>query len=183
MNKFKDQYMKNHIYILVCIFLLSSCTSNRYLLTDKGQDGNFLIQRIKVLAKEGQISKTPILVIDGYPHRYEVELKKEKLNISKNDIKSIEILKSKTATNIYGESGKKGVMIITTTNENKMTDLMKPEENVLVLLEGNKISIEDMKKIDPKDIKSIEIIKSKNEIIKYTADDYQGVILIKLEHK
>jgi len=174
--------MKKYICISVCVFLLSSCISKRYLLTDKGQDGKFLIRQIKKLANEGQISKTPILVIDGYPYRYEIELKKEKLKISKNNIKNIEILILETAKSIYGESGEKGIMLITTFDENKKKDVKKPEENVLVLLEGNKISLEDMKKIDPNDIKSIEIIKSKSEIIKYTTEDYQKVIMIKLEH-
>ncbi len=153
------------------------------MLSDKGRDSQFLIQKIKEFARKGEISKTPILVVDGSPQRYEVELKKNKLNLYKADIKTIEILKLEKSIQIYGQYGKKGVMLITTSNEKKMKDSLMPEDKILVLLEGNKISLEDMKKIDPHDIKSIEIIKSKDEIIKYTKDDYQGVILIKLENK
>jgi len=49
------------------------------------------------------------------------------------------------------------------------------------LLEGNKISFEDMKKIDPMDIESVDIVKSKSEILKYTSNAYDGVIVIKLK--
>ena len=49
--------------------------------------------------------------------------------------------------------------------------------------EGNKISFEDMKKIDPMDINSIDIVRTKSEIKKYTSDAYDGVIVIKLKKK
>ena len=40
-----------------------------------------------------------------------------------------------------------------------------------------------MKKIDPMDIDSIDIVKTKSEIKKYTNDAYDGVIVIKLKKR
>jgi hypothetical protein len=51
------------------------------------------------------------------------------------------------------------------------------------LLEGNKISFEDLKKIDPMDIESVDIVKTKSGIQKNTNDVYDGVIVIKLKKR
>jgi hypothetical protein len=88
----------------------------------------------------------------------------------------------KPSVSIYGESGRKGVVLIFTT-ASKQVGGDNSNGNVLVLLEGNKISVEDMKKIDPMDIESIDIMKTKSEIQKYTSDAYDGVIVIKLKKK
>ncbi len=174
--------MKNCIFISICLFILSSCASNRYLLVDKSHDSNFLIQQIEESAQKGLISKTPMLVIDGHPYRYEVELKKG-LRLSKADIKQIDILKHEIGTTIYGSRGKRGVILITTFTGEKLFGLKKLEGNVLILCEGNKISTKELWKINPLEVDSIEIIKSKDEITKYTTDNYQGVVVIKLLKK
>ena len=51
------------------------------------------------------------------------------------------------------------------------------------MLEGNKISLEEMNKIDPIDVESIDVVKSKSEIIKYKSEAYDGVIVIKMMKK
>src|ERR1035437_9884833 len=113
------RHMKNTI-LIVCLFLLvASCSKNRYLLTDRGNDRYFLQQRIDESAKGGMISKTPMLVIDGHPFRFDEELKKQKLTLSRNNIAQIDILKTQTAVNIYGEQGKKGVVLITTSTSKR----------------------------------------------------------------
>jgi hypothetical protein len=174
--------MKNTSLVLGLILMITSCSTKRYLLTDKGNDRYFLQQRIDESAKKGLISKAPMIVIDGHPYRYDVELKRQKLNLSHNNIKQIDVLKRQTAVNIYGEMGKRGVLLITTYEPNRDREL-NPQNNVLVLLEGNKISLEDMNKIDPMDIDSVDIVKTKSEILKYTHDAYDGVIVIKLKKR
>lgn len=172
-----------YISLIFCFLMMfASCSTNRYLLSDKGHDRYFLQQRIDESAKTGMISKTPMLVIDGHPYRFDVELKKQKLNLWRNNIAQIDILKIQISVNIYGEPGKKGVVLITTsTSRGDRVDNSK--DHILVLLEGNKISQEDMKKIDPLDIDSIDIVKTRSEIQKYTTDAYDGVIVIKLKKK
>ena len=172
-----------HIILIVCLLLLvASCSTSRYLLTDKGNDRYFLQQCINDSAKSGFISKTPLLVIDGHPFRYDIELKKQKLNLSRNNITQVYIMKMKPVVNIYGLSGRKGVVVITTTASKQVTgDISKG--NVLVLLKGNKISLEEMNKIDPIDVESIDVVKSKSEIIKYKSEAYDGVIVIKMMKK
>jgi hypothetical protein len=174
--------MKHTILIVCLLLIVASCSTSRYLLTDKGNDRYFLQQCINDSAKSGFISKTPLLVIDGHPFRYDIELKKQKLNLSRNNITQVYIMKMKPVVNIYGLSGRKGVVVITTTASKQVTG-DNSKGNVLVLLEGNKISFEDMKKIDPMDINFIDIVRTKSEIKKYTGDAYGGVIVIKLKKR
>lgn len=102
--------MKKIIFILILLATLYSCTSNRYLLSDTGNDKTFLAEQIDKLAKEKQISKHPMIVLDGQEYRYDKELKESKLPISKNDIAKIDVVKMDKAKEIY--SG--GIILITT---------------------------------------------------------------------
>jgi len=174
--------MKNYIIISFWIILLSSCSNNRYLLNDKGIEGKYLIQRIEEYTKKKLISNTPMLVIDGRTYRYEVELKKG-LNLSKSNIKIIDVLKHNTGTILYGNRGKKGVVLIVTYTGEKLYDLNKLGENGLILCEGNIVNENELWDIKPLDVESIEIINSKDEIVKYTKDNYQWVVVIKLIKK
>lgn len=174
--------MKNTIIILCLLLLVASCSTSRYELTGNGQERYFLQKRIDESVAVGMISKTPLLVVDGKTYRYNVELKKQKLDLSGKDITQIDILKWDKAMSIFGEEGKMGVMLIT-TSASRAAKGVSTDGNVLVLLEGNKISFEDLKKIDPIDIESIDIIKTKEQIQNFTWEAYDGVIVIKLKQK
>lgn len=51
-------------------------------------------------------------------------------------------------------------------------------DNVLYILDGKTISKDEIHNIDPSGIKSIDVIKGKERIQKYTDKGYDGVILI-----
>ncbi|GAB2783862.1 hypothetical protein GCM10027275_29910 [Rhabdobacter roseus] len=53
----------------------------------------------------------PLFIIDGVKQEKNVNLQDK---VQPNDIKSINVLKNKSATDIYGEQGKNGVILITT---------------------------------------------------------------------
>jgi hypothetical protein len=173
--------MKTISILLISIFLLNSCSFNRYLLTDKGKDSKFLINTIKKSSGSGEIDRKPIIVVDGTPYRYDYELKTKRLQISKSEIKDLEILKKDVGVKIYGDNAKNGVIILTTrsgsNNDNKSFDNSK----VLVLLENKEISNSEMEAINPNDIESVVVIKDKETVKKYTSENYDGVIIIHIK--
>jgi hypothetical protein len=116
------------------------------LLLDKGKDKYFLANKIKEMAKNGDISKRPIIVIDGEPYRYDYELKNAKLKISKDDIKQIDRVKLDVGIKIYGEAGKNGVLLITTKSDTTTVSKSFDKSKVLILLEDKEISKEEMNK-------------------------------------
>ncbi len=106
--------MKNILRFLFLLLMFSSCTNSRYILKDSGKDKKFLIETIKEMHQNGQISQKPILVIDGVPLRFEKELKEKKLSLTKDNIEKIQLLKKEIGIKIYGEFAQGGVLVITT---------------------------------------------------------------------
>ncbi|MBB4804175.1 hypothetical protein HNP37_004261 [Flavobacterium nitrogenifigens] len=97
-------------------FLFLSITvfsQNRYELSDEGKDKLYLSDLISDLAKAGKITDQPIVVVDGIPHRYQ-DLEKEKLVLSKMEIKKITALDKQAGVKIYGNYGEAGVLLVTT---------------------------------------------------------------------
>jgi hypothetical protein len=173
---------KNGLLLLLFIGLFSSCISNRYLLTDKGKDGKYLVNYIDSLYKGGQLSKHPLIIVDGKPYRYEVELKKDRLPISKSDILQLILLEKDIAEKIYGEPAKNGTLLLFTAPRPTIKeDTFETESKILILLEDKEIDKSEMEKIDPESIETVEIIKSKDKVKEYTSSDYDGVIIIRLK--
>lgn len=116
--------MKRKIYLmlLLSLILVSCHTSSRYALSDGGKDKAYLIDYIDKLVKYKTIKKHPLIVIDGKPYRYDVELKESKLPLAKDEIAEIVIADREKAKKIFGEPAKNGVLLITTKsslNKNK----------------------------------------------------------------
>jgi hypothetical protein len=84
------------------------------LLTGNKNDRTFLVNKLKEEKAKGLVAKKPIIVLDGKPYRYDFELKDSTLNISKSEIKKIQILKRDVGIRIYGDFATDGVVLITT---------------------------------------------------------------------
>lgn len=175
--------MKTLTKLLILAILVSGCTANRYLLTDKGKDNRFLIDLIKESSKTGKIGKKPIIVVDGVPKRFDYELKSKRLQFSKNDIENIDILKKDIGIKIYGDFAKEGVLVLTTKSKPDKPAETFDNSKVLILLEDKEISKSEMEKMDPKDIESLEVIKDKDKVRQYTTENYDGVIIIHKKKK
>ncbi len=67
----------------------------------------------------------PLIIINGITSTSE-----DFRNLNQNNIKSVNVLKDATATNVYGNRGANGVIIITTKNMNDYTSIEENELNV-----------------------------------------------------
>lgn len=134
----------------------------------------------------------PLFVLDE-----EVIDKKELDAIAPEQIESISVLKDKSATAVYGDKGKNGVVLVTTKMGNntgklqgKVTGLFVRQDsvgkaktavakypaNILYVVDGKRISSEDMKNMDPNNIESIHVIKDGPARTKYGEEGENGVI-------
>ncbi|GHN02924.1 hypothetical protein WSM22_44130 [Cytophagales bacterium WSM2-2] len=52
--------------------------------------------------------------------------------------------------------------------------------NVLIMVDNREISFQEMNKIDPNTIRSIQVLKGEEQVKKYTTGKYEGVVLIEL---
>ena len=177
--------MKNGI-LVVLVFLTFNTLSQSNLISDKSGNKTRILDFIKISIKEKKISQNPVIVLD------EKVISANELNtfsFSDEEVVSISVVsKEPTILNIlYGEQSKNGVIMIVTKQFQKTLDELgtkekeNEHENVLYLLDGKKITKKELSKIETYKIKSINVIKKPSEIAKYTADSYNGVIIIDLK--
>jgi hypothetical protein len=172
----------NYLFTLLFVALLTSCAANKLNTSGKAPSNSYLTNYITGLVKEGKTTENPLLIIDGFDYTFD-QLGSKGINLAKRDIYQVYCLEKdkEIATRVYGEKGKGGVLLITTSGAHEKGNKKKALDDVLVMVGDKKISVEEMKKINPQDIESIDVIKSKSGIKKYTRKKYDGVIIIKLK--
>jgi hypothetical protein len=89
--KTKSPRMTTTIKIITFLFILSSCSSSKYVLKDKGEENMYLISKIKEYQKNGYLSRRPTILVDKEIYKY-TDLKSNSLKIWKNDISSIWVI-------------------------------------------------------------------------------------------
>ena len=113
--------MRKLIPILVILCLTFSCKMSnltdiekRYLLTDSGNKKFFLIDFIKENQENGKLGEIPMVIVNGEPFTYHYKETDKKIEISKNDIKRIEIMESEKSIPLFGSAGKYGIVKLST---------------------------------------------------------------------
>lgn len=130
-----------------------------------------------------------LLVVDG--KKLVSKLNSDELNdlMDPNRIESINVLKGKQATDKYGAEAKDGAIEITTKevpkevleNIEKSKEILSKSdypENVFFMLNGKRSSKAEIEKLNPDDIRSVNVLKGKNATDKYGSLGKNGVIEI-----
>ena len=177
--------MKNGI-LIVLGFLTLNTFSQSNLLSEKSGDKTRISDFIKISIKEQKISKNPVIIVD---EKVIPSNGLSTFSFSDEEIESISIVSKEQAilNTLYGDQSKNGVIMIVTKQFQKTLDELASKEkendhkNVLYLLDGKKITKKELSKIETYKIKSVNVIKKPSEIAKYTADSYDGVIIIDLK--
>lgn len=137
---------------------------------------------------ENNKDAAPLCIIDGK----EVDIKVMKA-IDPGAIFSISVLKDKAATEIYGDKGKNGVLVITLkdvsvnrsnrtfNDKNTIKIRAKDHNDVLYVVDGKVVDSEDAMEINPNQIKSMSVLKGDVAKEKYGDKVKSGVIEITLK--
>jgi len=150
--------------------------------------------------------KQPLIIVDGV-----VSKTQNANNIPPEAIESISVLKDASSTKIYGDKGKNGVILITTkkgasASQNTPIDVkvtgyatdQKEDQNTqpatgfqiksaqneskpLIVVNGVISEDQNIDKIDPETIQSINVIKDENSTKKYGEKGKNGVLEITLK--
>lgn len=162
---------------------------------EKAKGGAVIITSKNAHKKSSYDRRKALIIVDG-----EKVANIEDLNPS--DISKIEILKDELAIDTYGEKGKNGVMIISTKNSTDNTEAdqltgrigsiksneVSPQVEIkgldvsdkLIIVDG--VEIKNLDSIDPKNIKSMSVLKSKSATKFYGEKGKNGVILITMKN-
>jgi beta-lactamase regulating signal transducer with metallopeptidase domain len=141
------------------------------------------VEQVKVV--EGN----PLIIIDGVPVK-DKNATIDNLNLDPKDIISVDVLKNKSAIEIYGPAAKAGAVIIKTKNPKKAKDgyettiKIRPgtesQGDPLYVLNGKVLDTEKdpLKEIKPDEIATINILKGEAAIKKYQEQAANGVVEI-----
>lgn len=132
-----------------------------------------------------QDTLTPLYVVDGKQQSANFEVS----SIPVDSIKSITILKDKSAEAQYGSKGKNGAILIELKSKDGFITIRSKEprvlsassstKNPLIYVDGKKMDDNfNFNTIDPNEIKSMEVLKDQNAINTYGKDAKDGVIKI-----
>jgi TonB-dependent SusC/RagA subfamily outer membrane receptor len=135
---------------------------------------------IRIKGNSGE--NAPLYILNGLPMDG-----KDLKSMDPDDIENITVLKGESATAIYGEDAKHGVILITGKDaDSKKLNSIKLEslsgkDSPLFIVDGKKANAKTVEKISPDDIESITVLKDKSALDKYGKKGKNGVIEITLK--
>jgi len=137
-----------------------------------------------IIHSPAKVQKDALFLIDGREVNYN--------DISKYpNFKDVQFFPKESAVKLFGEKGKNGVYRLTTYNQTEVYTVVDRKEipvngkTPLYILDGKEIKIkkEDIKKLDPNKIESINVLKDKSAVEKYGEKGKNGVIEITTKKK
>ncbi|HQG08925.1 MAG TPA: TonB-dependent receptor plug domain-containing protein [Dysgonamonadaceae bacterium] len=131
----------------------------------------------KVIEELSDDAKRAIFMVDGTRMNYDkVQV------IDPQEIDNVSVLKGDAATSVYGTEAKDGVVIITTKNNGHSSSTERrmgvSDGNPLILMNGVAITKEEMDKINPDDIESVNVLKGEQATRLYGEKGKNGVVII-----
>ena len=171
--------MKN-LFLIIFGLLTFSGFSQDYLLADENSDKTMIADFIEKSIAEKKLKKNPVIVVN---ERVLKDNHLDKLNFYKSDILefSLVAMDNPQMVDIYGEQSLNGVLLIETKPFQEKAAKSISDSKVLFLINDKPITQAELEKINPDTIESVDVIKDKKEIAKYTTDEYDGVVIIKLK--
>jgi TonB-dependent SusC/RagA subfamily outer membrane receptor len=139
---------------------------------------NISKEKQKIVGKPSVDKKKAIFIVDGIRMNYD-----EAQTVDPHEIDNVSVLKGDAATSVYGAEAKDGVVIIT-TRKGGNTSLTDHQTGILdgkplILMNGVAITKEEMDKINPDDIESVNVLKGEQATRLYGEKGKNGAVIIK----
>lgn len=139
---------------------------------------NISKEKQKIVGKPSVDKKKAIFIVDGIRMNYD-----EAQTVDPQEIDNVSVLKGDAATSVYGAEAKDGVVIIT-TRKGGNTSLTDHQTGILdgkplILMNGVAITKEEMDKINPDDIESVNVLKGEQATRLYGEKGKNGAVIIK----
>jgi len=172
------------IKLLILLFVLAGCVSNKYMLDDANkEDKKHLIDYIEELKQKNEAGDKPLIVVDGKPLRYDIELKSSKLGLKKSNIEKLDVM-SKSSSNgkcIWGDYANDGVVLVTTNLVKNTNSKDLDASKVIYIVEGKRVEKKEAENLTQDAIETIQVIKPKSKIQLFNGDKFDGVVIINMK--
>lgn len=171
--------MKN-IFLILFGFLTFNGFSQEYLLADDNSDKTMLADFIEKSIAEKKLKKNPVIVVN---ERVFKDNELDAFNFYKSDIIEFSLIEmdNPQMIEIYGKQSLNGVLLIETKPFQESAIKSISDSKVLFILNEKPIAQSELEKINPDNIESVTVIKDQKEMVKYTSDKYDGVVIIKMK--
>lgn len=111
--------MKRTLTILSSILFLGCSNPHTFVLNDVQQNQYYVTERIDQVFEKNEIDRSPLIVINGIPFRYNKDQDTIVLPLKKSDIISLDFLNKNSSRIIYNEKENDGAIIISAKVQNK----------------------------------------------------------------
>lgn len=112
-----NQVMKKSLVILSSIILIGCSKPKVFILNDTQENKYYVQELVSNAFEENLIEKSPLIVIDGIPFRYNKAQDTILLPLKKSEITNLNFLNQNSSRIIYNEKENDGAIIITTKNQ------------------------------------------------------------------
>jgi N-acetylmuramoyl-L-alanine amidase len=190
LNKLKDKDYQNKMALAILQGLNSYLSNsekyaNRPIIDtaivrakDSSKNNSFVVVSDSIIFRE--TGKKPLIILDG-----KIQPNSDVNKINPNTIEKIEVLKNESATIVYGDAGKNGVILITSKvavkDPIKITlDVPRNAlpKNVIYFVDAVIVDSLTMSKIEPSSIATVNVWKGEKALNKFGVDAGVGVIEI-----
>lgn len=111
--------MKRILLVLFSTIILGCSKPQAFVLNDTKENNYFVLKLVNQAFKENQIDRSPLIIINGIPFKYDKKQDTIILPLKKSDIISLDFLNKNSSRIIYNEKQNGGAIIITTTIKNQ----------------------------------------------------------------
>ena len=105
--------MKRTLLLFSSTIILGCSQPPAFVLNDTKEDKYYVLKLVNQAFKENQIDKSPLIVINGVPFKYDKKQDTIILPLKKTDIIDLDFLNKNSSRIIYNERENDGAIIIT----------------------------------------------------------------------
>jgi len=110
--------MKKNLLILLSLITVGCSNPKVFILNDKEESKSFVQKLVCKAYEKDLIGKSPLIVIDGIPFKYNKKEDTILLPLKKSDILTLDFLNKNSSRIIYNEKENDGAIIITSKIQN-----------------------------------------------------------------
>lgn len=177
---------------LLCLFTFTA-SAQAYLLAEGETDRDYLAKIISQKQQAQELGEQPVVVVN----KTKLTAKQfSELQLTREEIKNVLFIKKDGLDLLqkYGEHGKDGAVVIFLNpavfqdshklpNDHPFYDYDVKDsvasQNILYIVDGAEVPNVNIQDINSESVESMTVVKDKDKMKKYTAKDYDGIIIIK----
>nr|WP_199001074.1 hypothetical protein [Flavobacterium sp. ASV13] len=111
--------MKKVSFVFSSILLIGCTKPKAFILNDTEKNKYYVLELVNTTFEKNLIGKSPLIVINGIPFKYDKKQDTILLPLKKSNITSLNFLNQNSSRIIYNDKENDGAIIITTQIEKK----------------------------------------------------------------